>query len=188
MKIWRMRSSCWIPKAKTHTFRICNTSCFSTTTMFLHTSFIVVLYKYRLPYFWPPLILLPFLKIKYYIFSGKWMWRRLFWIYDKNLDCTVLKFLIMHAHMFKNLEGVNGVYPQVYYYAGFIRLLRFFQNTPSIPVNTVGQYLCNNLYSSGYIFVRFFYRFKNTCQIISSRHPHLIKVKRHQVNSAHVSY
>jgi len=36
MTIWRMRISCWIPKATnthTHTLRLCNTHCFSTTTM-----------------------------------------------------------------------------------------------------------------------------------------------------------
>jgi hypothetical protein len=34
MTIWRMRFACWTPKARhTHTLRICNTYCFSTTTL-----------------------------------------------------------------------------------------------------------------------------------------------------------
>jgi hypothetical protein len=34
MTIWRMRISCWVPKAtNTHTLRLCNTHCFSTATM-----------------------------------------------------------------------------------------------------------------------------------------------------------
>jgi len=32
MTIWRVRIACWISKAKS-THRICNTYCFSTTTM-----------------------------------------------------------------------------------------------------------------------------------------------------------
>ena len=34
MTIWRMRIACWITKAtQKHTLRICNTFCFSTSTM-----------------------------------------------------------------------------------------------------------------------------------------------------------
>jgi len=43
MTIWRMRISCWIPKA-TNPHRLCNTRCFSTSTMVALTRLNVTLY------------------------------------------------------------------------------------------------------------------------------------------------
>jgi len=52
MTIWLVRNACWIPKATeththtythTHTHRLCNTHCFSTTTMVARTRLIVTL-------------------------------------------------------------------------------------------------------------------------------------------------
>ena len=42
MTIWHMRIACWVTKA-TETLKICNTYCFSTTTMVKRTRFIVTL-------------------------------------------------------------------------------------------------------------------------------------------------
>jgi len=45
MTIWRMRIACFIPKTtNTHTNTICNTHCFSTTTMVSRTRLIVTPY------------------------------------------------------------------------------------------------------------------------------------------------
>jgi hypothetical protein len=45
MTIWRMRIECWIPKATyTHTLRLSNTHCFSSTTMGARTRLNVTLY------------------------------------------------------------------------------------------------------------------------------------------------
>jgi hypothetical protein len=51
MTMWRMHSTCWIPKAYKHTFRICNTYCFSTATMGTRIRFNVTLYTHCLSYF-----------------------------------------------------------------------------------------------------------------------------------------
>ena len=50
MIIWRMRIACWMPKAAkhTHTHRLCNTHCFSTTTMVARTHLSVMLYVHCL--------------------------------------------------------------------------------------------------------------------------------------------
>ena len=45
MKIWRMRIACWITQGtKTHSLRICNTYCFSTSTMVARKRLDVTLY------------------------------------------------------------------------------------------------------------------------------------------------
>jgi len=45
MTIWRMRIECWISKAtNTHTHRVCNPHCFSTTTMVTQTRPNITLY------------------------------------------------------------------------------------------------------------------------------------------------
>ena len=49
MTIWRMRISCWEPKA-TNTLRICNTYCFSTGTTVTRTRFYVT-FMLTLPVF-----------------------------------------------------------------------------------------------------------------------------------------
>ena len=49
MAIRRMRIACWIPKAKKHTLRICNTHCFSTATMVARTHLTVTLHIHCLP-------------------------------------------------------------------------------------------------------------------------------------------
>ena len=43
MKIWRMRIACWIPKA-TNALILCNTHCFSTSTMVSRTRLGIMLY------------------------------------------------------------------------------------------------------------------------------------------------
>jgi hypothetical protein len=48
MRILHMRMARWIPKAKTHTLRICNTYCFFTATMVAQTLLYVTLYKHSL--------------------------------------------------------------------------------------------------------------------------------------------
>jgi len=47
MTIWRMHISCWIPKA-TNTHELCNTRCFSTSTMVLLTRLNVTFYVHCL--------------------------------------------------------------------------------------------------------------------------------------------
>ena len=47
MTVWRMRFTCWIPKA-TSTLRLCHTHSFLTTTMAARTLFAVTLYVYYL--------------------------------------------------------------------------------------------------------------------------------------------
>ena len=47
MTIWRMHISCWIPKA-TNTHGLCNTRCFSTSTMVALTRLNVTLYVHCL--------------------------------------------------------------------------------------------------------------------------------------------
>jgi hypothetical protein len=44
MAVWCMRIACWIPKATKHTLRICNTHCFSTTTVVERTRLSVSLH------------------------------------------------------------------------------------------------------------------------------------------------
>ena len=48
MTIWRMRIACWITKAKTHTFIIFNTYCFSTATMVTLTRLNIASYVHYL--------------------------------------------------------------------------------------------------------------------------------------------
>jgi hypothetical protein len=50
MTVWLMHIACRIPKAR-HTHRLCNTRCFSTTTMVVRKSRNVALYIYTLPVF-----------------------------------------------------------------------------------------------------------------------------------------
>ena len=46
MEIWRMRIACWVPEAKTHTNKLCNTHCFPTATVVARTRLSVTLYSY----------------------------------------------------------------------------------------------------------------------------------------------
>jgi len=46
MEIWRMRIACWVPEAKTHTNKLCNTHCFPTATVVAWTRLSVTLYSY----------------------------------------------------------------------------------------------------------------------------------------------
>jgi hypothetical protein len=49
MAVWRMRIACWIPKAvNTHSEYVCNTNCFSTTTVVTRKPLKVTLYVYCL--------------------------------------------------------------------------------------------------------------------------------------------
>jgi hypothetical protein len=48
MKIWRMRITCWIPKATNTHSTICNTHCFSTATMVAEIRLTVTLHVHCL--------------------------------------------------------------------------------------------------------------------------------------------
>ena len=70
MTIWRMRVSCWLPRA-TNTHRLCNTDCFSTTTMVARRCINVTLHLHCLYYFHYYFLLLPFSVFSFLCFYGR---------------------------------------------------------------------------------------------------------------------
>jgi hypothetical protein len=78
MTIWRMRVSCWLPKA-TNTHRVCNTHCFSTTIMIARRRINVTLHVHCLSCFYYYFLLLSYFFLPISLFLRTWPYTRKGW-------------------------------------------------------------------------------------------------------------